>query len=163
MINKEQFVMKGYFILQAVDADTNEVIGQTEILENTLTTINRTYRQAMLDGRFTSLGLSIDALEIQFIGLGIGTTASAETDTQLENETFRKQITSIESNAENTVTILQLIPSEANFRIREIGVFSGPNATATANSGNMISRINVDFTKNSNIRLNIIRIDRTVI
>ena len=125
--------------------------------------INRDYRQAMIDGSFGTKGYAIDDLEIKYIALGTGTTPATENDTQLETETFRKQFTSINTSGDNTTTVLSLGPAEANFLITESGVFCGPAATIAANSGNMISRVNVNFDKTANIRFNIIRVDGTVL
>lgn len=155
--------LRGFFIFQVIDAITGKVLGESAILENTLTKVNREYRQAMLDGTFLGKGYGIDDLEIKYFGLGTGTTPSTEDDLTLETETFRAQLSSVSTLGTDTTSVVSLTPSEANFQIREIGVFCGPTATASFDTGIMISRINVDFTKIDNISLNIIRVDRTVI
>lgn len=162
MIIKEGMKMYGGYIIQAIDVDTGKIVYE-ETVKNLLTKINRDYRQAMIDGSYGTKGYAIDDLEIKYIGLGTGTTPATENDTTLETETFRKQITSISTSGDNTTTVLSLNPDEANFTIREIGVFCGPAATAAFDTGNMISRVIVNFEKTANIRFNIIRIDGTVI
>jgi len=166
MINKnvinEGMRMYGGYIFQAIDIDTGEVVAEWS-KKNLLMKINRDYRQAMIDGSYGTKGYAIEDLEIKYIALGTGTTAATENDTQLETETFRKQFTSINTSGDNTTTVLSLGPAEANFTIKEIGVFCGPAAAITPNSGNMISRVNVDFEKTANIRFNIIRVDGTVL
>lgn len=137
-------------------------IGDTEWFKNQLTVANREYRQSMLDGTAVSKGYGIDDLKILYIGLGDGTTEALATDTQLENELFRRAVTSVVTVNDETQTITVFPPPVANFRIREIGVFC-VGATDQANTGLMISRINVDVTKTSNITMNVVRMDRTVI
>ena len=159
----QKFMCKGFFQIQFFDADTGKLLKQTKIIENTLTEVNRQYRQAMLDGTYGTQGLNISDLEIMYFAVGDGTTASSVSDTQLENERERVAVTALSSSGTDTTSVTVFSPQVANFRIREIGVFCGSSATSTANSGIMISRINVDFTKTANITMNVNRIDRTVI
>lgn len=160
---KEQATFKGFYRFQGYDKDTGELVIDTKWLKNVLTNINRQYRQAMLDGTFISQGFDARDLEIKYFALGDGATPATPNDTQLVNERVRRPVTRISTSGSDTSSITVFQPDQANFRIREVGIFAGPAADETANSGILLSRIVVDFTKNSNIVLNINRIDRTVI
>ena len=163
MITQEKQLYKGYFEIELFDVLTKNCVYRTKILENTLTEVNRQYRQAMLNGTATSQGFTIEDLTIRYFAVGDGSTLATVNDTQLENERFRKLLTSVTTSGIDVSSTTVFLSNEANFRIREIGIFCGNNATGTTNSGIMISRINVDFTKNDNVAMNINRIDRTVI
>jgi hypothetical protein len=102
--------------------------------------------------------------EIKYIAVGTGTTPIANNQTQLANEVFRF----IPSNPPTRtatgeiVTEFVILENEAQIEITEIGIFCGTTATATLNSGNMLSRVLWDFDKRSNIELSITRVDRIV-
>jgi hypothetical protein len=156
---KETKQMRGRFILEIINNDTGEKSYQA--YNNILTDVNREYRQDMLTGN--TGGLTIDDLEIKYFGLGDTTGVVDESDIQLVNEIIRKQVTGQSVSGDTVTTTVQFLGIEANFRIRQIGVFCGSGATAALDSGLMISIVNVDFTKNSNITLNVIRKDITTI
>jgi hypothetical protein len=154
---KEQSGFKGEYIIEIIDT----VTGKKEIhkLDNTLTVINQNIHLRMLLGDTT--GFSFNDLSIGYFGFGTGTTPESPTQTKLVSENYRKQVTS-KSFAPGTnflESIVSLGSSEANFNIREIGVFAGSSATSALNTGNMISRIVVDIDKFENKIINIIRRD----
>jgi hypothetical protein len=79
-------------------------------------------------------------LEINYISFGDGITPASASDTQLENERFRKPITAKARQVGLVSSIVALLEDEANdFDIHEIGIVA--NGTATANSGELISRL----------------------
>lgn len=125
-------------------------------LKNLLTTISQTARVQQLLGTYNG---GSDALEIKYFAFGDDTTPPAVSDVTLGNELFRKQITTITASGGNVQSIVNLGSAEANFTIREIGVFCGSLATATANSGTLLARVAVNIPKNSNITMNIVRTD----
>lgn len=149
----------GELIFELKDADTGELIRRWR-QKNLLTNANGTQFQRMLRGQSHDM-------TIAYFAVGTGTTAPARTDTTLANEAFRKQVTQLSSSRSGTdfrvTSVCSLSSGEANFRIREVGVFCGATATATANTGTMISRVLVDFTKNSNQVLNIYRVDHLIL
>lgn len=150
--------LKGRYLIEARDANTDKLVKAWRI-ENQLTDINQKLRTAMLTGTASSL-YSADMFEIKYFAFGDGTNAAAPTDTKLQNELFRKQVTQLQTTSASTVqSIVSLTIGEANFTIREIGVFCGAEASATANTGLLLSRVNVNIDKNSNIVLNIVRSD----
>lgn len=152
---EEKTSYKGSYIIEICNADTGEIFDKI-FVDNQLTLINQTVRTQMLLGTYTG---GNEALQMQFFAFGTGTTPASVNDTQLVSEQFRKQITQISNPSAGLVTsIVSLTASEANFLIKEIGVFGG-NATSAQNSGTLLSRVNVNINKNSNITLNIIRND----
>lgn len=154
---KEQSGFKGEYLIEVIDTNT----GQKEVhkIDNTLTVINQNIHLKMLLGDTT--GYSFNDLNIAYFGFGTGSTPENPNQTQLVAETYRKQVTSkaIPPGANFLESIVSLGSSEANFNIREIGVFAGSNATGAANTGNMISRIVVNIDKFENKIINIIRRD----
>ena len=153
----ERTTLSGIYIIEARDAVTGSLI-RTWSFYNQLTNINRDIRTAMLLGSTT--GYSLDTLAIRYFAFGTGTTPASASDTLLQVELFRKAVTKISKVNDSTVqSIVSLSPDECNFTIREIGVFCSPGAGASANSGFLLSRVNVNIVKNSNMTLNIVRQD----
>jgi len=155
---REGLKMQGSITLQAIDIKTNKVVYEKEY-KNLLTAPNRDYRLGMLNQAYLVEGYEIQDLAIKYFALGNTTGAVSESDTELVNETDRKALTQIATSGDTVTTVVQFAGSEANYRIRQIGVFCGDDASAVADSGLMLSIVNVDFTKNENIKLNIIRKD----
>ena len=152
----DDITMSGRFVITALDANTGRVVWRKE-LKNLLTQISQTVRQQQLLGTYTG---PLNQLQIQYFAFGTGTTAPAVTDTQLGNEQFRKQVTQISAQGTgNVYSVLSLGAQEANFTITEIGVFCGPTATSSANTGVLLSRVAVNIVKNSNLVLNVARTD----
>lgn len=85
-------------------------------------------------------GTTTAAIGVTKFGFGTGTTAAAKSDTALETSVYEKAITSKSTGSTFYKCKVVLGPTEANFRIREIGVFAGST---------LISRVNVDKTKTS--------------
>lgn len=153
---KERTGFKGAYTIQAIDANTG-VVKKIWHIENQLTEINQSIRSQMLAGTYTS---GNDALEIKYFAFGTGTTQPTASDTQLEAEIYRKQVTQLMQSSAGVVTsVVSLGSLECNYHIKEIGVFCGPSATGTANTGTMLSRVLFDVDKNTNIVLNIVRTD----
>lgn len=153
---KDTFSMKGRYVIEARDAATNRLIKAWR-LENALTSINQSTRCQMLLGTYTG---ALDALQIKYFAFGTDSTPATASDTELGAEVYRKQITQISQADPATIqSVVSLGSQECNYNIREIGVFAGPNASSTPNSGTLLSRINVNIDKNTNIVLNIVRSD----
>lgn len=126
-------------------------ICRTEIVvkENLIPDVARTG----LANWLTSGSPSPASLRLNYTALGTGTTAPANADTQLQTETYRKAIAS-ESNTNNVVYATAFYTTtETTGTYREAGIFM--NATGTANSGTLFSRIAINITKNNTTTLTI--------
>lgn len=146
----------GRYAITARDASTGALL-RVWHLDNQLTAISQEVRAQMLLGTYTG---APDALAIKYIAFGTNATPATPQDTRLGVEVLRKQVTQLTRLDTATVqSIVSLAASEGNMNIREVGVFCGPNATGSANTGTLLSRVVVDITKNSNMVLNVVRSD----
>jgi len=103
--------------------------------------------QGFFSGLFTHLQGIDTPMEVTHFALGTGSSTALKADAALETEVFRKERTSIYATPTSLVVKLSLAPSEAVMTIREIGLFM--EATDTAGSGNLLSRVNVNVEKNA--------------
>lgn len=155
----ETMRLSGEYDIVIRRATDGSVIGRQHI-KNQLTTINQALRDAQLMGTYAQA----NALQIRYFAFGTGTTPAAQSDTKLEAEQFRKQITTLDNPATGTVeSVVSLGTQEANFHITEIGVFCGPSATGTVGSGTMLSRALVNIYKNDSLVVDIVRTDSCLI
>jgi hypothetical protein len=95
-----------------------------------------------------------DELNITHLGMGDTITAATRADTTLANETLRNAITSKSFTDDAYSVTIFLDTTDGNVAggfIKELGIFT--KATATLDSGTMISRAVVDIKKNVNIQL----------
>lgn len=148
----------GRFEITVADAATKRPVRRL-CVPNQLTEIHRAFRNALLTGQ--TEGRSLDDLTLRYFAFGDGVAAAAPSDTALGNERFRKQITQLTAENGAVRSICSLSAGEANFTIREIGVFGGSGASAAAGSGTLLARVAVCVEKNENLVLNIVRIDTT--
>ena len=98
----------------------------------------------------TDAGLSLlfDWLSLQstsginYVALGTGTTSPSRSDTQLENETFRKAVLSYDKRvSDDYITFIAYVTSSDYVGdISELGLFGG-DATETSNTGTLFSRV----------------------
>ena len=157
-MNHHNLTAAGRFRLVLCRADNGEVVRQFDLC-NRLTEFHRSFRNALLIG--STHGYSLGDLQLKYFAFGDGTAEASASDAGLENERFRKQITSISIQDGAVRSICNLGAAEANFRITEIGVFGGPDASSAPGSGRLLGRVNVDVDKNENLILNVVRIDST--
>ncbi len=81
-------------------------------------------------------------IQIKYLALGTGTTAPANTNTQLQTEIFRTAILSQSEPITGEVnSLFQVLSTEAVATIEEIGIFGGAAAGGTANSGTLLARV----------------------
>ena len=89
-----------------------------------------------------SLRTSTQDNEIKYMAWGSSSSTAEAADTLLSTEYGRKQITSqTSSNTGFCESVCYISPTEGVGTIAEIGWFAGSSATATADSGCMISRV----------------------
>lgn len=140
----ESIKCKGSYIVEAYSLDGKLIsrkVYENVVVQNFFTTL------------FNFLNVNNQdqaALYLNYFAVGTDTTQAAKTDTLLGAETFRKSITQKTFNNTRFTCQCELAPSEAVGVIREFGVFA--NATATADSGTMISHVNVNISKNSSTK-----------
>ena len=148
--------IKGRWQIELINALTGEIIEVIK-LHNLLMAINQSARAQMLMGTYTG---GNDALAIKYFAVGTDDTPATINDTQLGAEVYRKQVTQITNPEAGIVqSVVSFGSQEANYNIKEIGVFCGPSATSTADTGTLLSRIVVDIKKNTNIVCNLVRQD----
>lgn len=141
--------------------DVNGWLGQYEIFvgdERFL--INNLITDAGLNMVRNALNGELTSTEIRYLAVGTSATTVSTTQTQLGAEIFRTLFISSSKPAtgqlEKTAVILE---TEAVANIREIGIFAGSTATATANSGIMVSRVLYSRNKTNLESIQIVRRD----
>jgi len=141
---------KGKYTIDSLNVLTNE--RKRTVIDNVLT-------QGFFDSIFAFLdqgvtGQDADVIDLNYFAYGEGTTTALRADTLLEDEIFRKLISSKSNTTTKYKCVLSVATSEGNPTggyIKEIGIFS--QGTATEDTGTLISRANTNVQKNSNIQL----------
>lgn len=80
--------------------------------------------------------------KLLYVAVGSGTNAPTTSDTALQNETFRKLITSY-TNGSTGIIIVTLYIAQTDavgLDIEEVGVYGGNTAAPTLNSGVLVAR-----------------------
>lgn len=102
-------------------------------------------------------------LDIKYLAIGTDNSPLNDNDTQLGNEIFRTQFDSSNNDAVGQfTTTFTIFDSEAVATWEEIGVFCGDSATASADTGIMLSRILFNRVKTSLEEIDITRIDKVI-
>lgn len=115
---------------------------RTEVVEiaNIIPTVGRT----MIANNLCDASPDNDML-IDYCALGTGTNTPVNGDTTLQTETYRNAVAS-RTNAQNIGYITGFFSAtEVTGTFREAGIFS--DATASANSGQLVSRVAINITK----------------
>jgi hypothetical protein len=123
----------------------------------TLTDSGRNLRRDALKGT--------DSCKVLYFALGSGTTAPTTSDTKLQNETFRKAISSFSNGAAVGEALINayIAPTDAvGANIQEVGAFAGNSAKSTANSGIMIGRALFAHNPKTNLESLTLQLDFTV-
>lgn len=90
---------------------------------------------------------------VNYVALGSSATAVGITDTQLTTETYRNAVAS-HTNGNKTAYITgYFTQTEVTGTFREAGIFA--DATGTANSGVLVSHVNINVTKTNVQKLTI--------
>lgn len=150
---KEQTRLKGHW---TIEVRVNGELRETIELDNQLT---EAYRQAILN---QLAGNTAVDLEIKYLAVGTDNTPATAQDTTLGAELFRSVPTAKTVVGTYMQTYWVLTNEQANGSLREIGVFAG-DATASPNTGTMISRIVISLEKNDTMEVTFIRKDYVII
>lgn len=127
---------------------------KTVQLTNLITDAGLNYVRDLLDGSINQ------PTQIQYIALGSSITAPAAADVKLGNEFFRKAVTKQDLPGTGQVSsTCYVAPYESNQQIEEIGVYAGPNATATVDTGVLVARVLWSHLKTELESLQIVRTD----
>lgn len=128
----EQLGVLGYFDIYIKNIRTGKV--------EKVTLHNRIMDAYLVELTKLARGLTPD-MEFLYLGVGTGTTAITNTDSTLATEIFRCQFVDVSKTATGEVTSTAVIlAAEAVAEIQEIGIFAGSTATASANTGLLVSR-----------------------
>lgn len=145
---------QGIWNIQIKNKDTGQ-IEETQIKNRVM--------NAALDELLKVLQGNTTDLEVAYLALGTSNTAVTDTQTQLGTEIFRTQLQSSSKTGTGELTSLFIVlDSEAVGQIEEIGIFGGSSASASANSGTLISRILWSRNKTASEEIQFTRIDRIV-
>lgn len=119
----------GLSLHEAID----QAVPESEVTEhNLVTTLGKALVGKLLTGQ--------ESTGITYVALGTGTTAPAVGDTQLVTEVTRKALVDkVVSGGTITLSVF-FLASECTYSIQEVGFF-GAQATSTANSGTLFSRV----------------------
>ena len=102
-------------------------------------------------------------MQIKYLALGTNNTAVTGLETQLGTEIFRTPITTQSKvGVGELLTEFIVLDVEAVATIEEIGIFGGTTATASANSGTLVSRILWHKVKTSSEEITIRRTDKII-
>lgn len=90
----------------------------------------------------TSAVQNTNTLYIKYIGIGTGNSTPSSGQTKLDNEVFRKAVTSYTIGSAGQIYInVYIAAGEAvGVAIAEIGIFGGSSAKSNLNSGIMLGR-----------------------
>jgi len=153
MRTKEQTRLKGHW---TIEVRVNGELRETIELDNQLT---EAYRQSILN---QLAGNTAVDLEIKYLAVGTDNTPATAQDTTLGAELFRSVPTARTVVGTYMQTFWVLTNEQANGSLREIGVFAG-DATASPNTGTMLSRIVISLEKNDTMEVTFIRKDYVII
>ncbi|GEM_PF-1636541 len=80
--------------------------------------------------------------KIKYLAVGDGTSAPSASQTTLDNERYRQQMTSYTPGSTGVLTSTCVIgPGAALFHWQELAWFAGASATSAANTGVMVARV----------------------
>ena len=100
-------------------------------------------------------------LIIKYLAVGTGGGVTSDTQTTLNAEMFRTVPVSAPTltNVGRVETGFTILDVEANVHIMELGIFVGVGATASFNTGILLSRVQYDKVKTNSEEISINRID----
>lgn len=137
---KEEVALKGKytFILENIHTREKRVI----VAENLITTIGKGW----IASRLAQTGTPAD-IKITHSALGTNTATPSASDTQLGTEVYRKAVASATSSNNVAYLSAYYTATEVVGTFKEAGMFI--NASGTANSGTLFSKVGIDITKSN--------------
>lgn len=149
---KEKVSWSGTFEIEVRDTETGEI--RTKIIHNKV-------MDTVLSQLVSTLQGNNPNLEIKYLALGTSNAAVTTSDTELGAEIFRTPVSAQTVSAVGELTTdFTVLDAEAVGNIQEIGIFGGSTATATANTGTLISRVLWSKIKTNSEELSFKRIDK---
>jgi hypothetical protein len=143
---------------------------QGEFLFTKVSSHSREVETIQVKNRLTDGGLNLmrnaligadSDIQIKFLAFGTSAAPIQDDQTELVDERFRKAFTLQEQTTVGAArSIVSLLDTEAQFWIREVGVFAGANASSIPNSGVLLSRILLNFDKSNTNDLYSLRVER---
>ncbi|MFW9878285.1 MAG: hypothetical protein ACFFG0_34825 [Candidatus Thorarchaeota archaeon] len=102
----------------------------------------------------------MENVKIKYLAIGDDNTAPLGSDSTLVNEVFRTPFVSQSNTSTGEITSeFYILDSDYSGSIKEIGLFGGNSATATTDTGNLLSRALWSYTKSASEEIYIKRID----
>ncbi len=131
------------------DGITGEVV-ERKLYHNIIPTVGRTAIMSWL----CETSPSPATIKVNYVAVGTGTTAPANSDTQLQTETYRNALyTGTKSGSVGTLTgFFSMVETSGTFR--EAGLFIA--GTGTVNSGTLLSHVAINITKSLSQTLTLI-------
>jgi len=141
----------GEFKISIYNKETDTV--EDHIIKNRITNV-------ALDAIINILDNIDPNLNIKFLAIGTDNTPLNDNDTTLGAEVFRTQFLTSDNNAVGQfTTTFAMLDSEAVGQWEEIGIFCGDSATASADTGIMLSRILFSRNKTNLEEIDVTRLD----
>ena len=106
-----------------------------------------------------------DSAKVLYFALGSGNSSPTSAQTKLDNEVFRKAITSYSNGASLGEALISayVAPADAvGANIQEVAAFGGNSAKSTANSGIMLGRALWSHNPKTNLESITLTLDMTV-
>lgn len=147
--HNETLRIKGHVKAELFDLDGNIV--QTQEVDNLVVTVAKNGFAGILNGETSFTGI------INYGAIGTGTNSPAAADTTLQTEIARATVEDNSRAGSVTTITFYFDPTTGNGAIKEFGAFI--DGTASADSGTLFDRVNLDVTKTS---LNSLRITLTI-
>ena len=142
----------GEYHIKVINTVTRDVV-RHDVIKNMVTDL-------ALDQLINVLQGDASDMEVAYFALGDSTTAVAGSQTTLGNEIFRTAfLTKANTGTGQVTSSTYIIDTEVVGTIEEMGIFCGPSATATADTGNMLSRILWHHVKTSLEEIQVTRVD----
>lgn len=146
---KDSLTVRGVVSWDLIDINNNEII-ESQTCYNLITNSFRTIFQSWFTISLTNWDAGSATDIPTHIALGDGTTTPAVSDTALESEQLRKEITSKSATGSfGARMVVALASTEGNFGIKELGLLNA------ATDGDMYSHVAVNIAKTTNETLNI--------